>query len=231
MKTIRFILISTIICCSVVSCYAKGEKKVTDKTFQTFLGKFRNITPPLNYKKVGTWGKDMTEEEAIKFLHKKEADIYCVLKELGEDDKWYKTIEKNMPGCKFKYALNDSVYVLCILESVLGTDNNTTFVFLYSFTHNGEIIDKYLVCKEYASEEDLVSFVLLDKTHVRVFYYNHNDTHKQEGYRSTVYYVNYEITNVGNFTMKDKSDILWLKEMPTLYDIYNPNSDDPMNKY
>jgi hypothetical protein len=230
MKTVRFILITAMIC-SIVSCQAQVEKKVTDKEFQTFLDKFKIINPPINYKTIQHLSVEMSEEEAIKFLHKVETDIYCVLEELGEDDRWYKTIEKNIPGCKFKYELNDSVYVLCIPESILGVNNNTTLVFLYSFTHKGDIIDKNLVCKEYDTDEDWVSFVLLDKTHVRVFYYTENYEREKKGYLSTVYYVNYEITSGGKFIEKNKSDIIWLKNSMIQYSVYKPNSDDPMNEY
>ncbi len=229
MKTIKFILITTLIICSVNFCNAQGEKKTTDREFQIFLDKFKTLNPPLNYKKLVEPIPSMKKEEAIRFLHKTEKDLYTIEEDYGYDTdeiSFYKS--ENIPGCDFKYQLNDSIYILCTRE---GGQSDTSIVYLNSFTLEGTRIDRIIVGEKFTFENDWVSFVLLDKTHVRVFYYNHNDIHKQEGYRSTVYYVNYEITNVGNFTMKDKSDILWLKEMPTLYDIYNPNSDDPMNKY
>lgn len=229
MKTIKFILITTLIICSVNFCNAQGEKKTTDREFQIFLDKFKTLNPPLNYKKLVEPIPSMKKEEAIRFLHKTEKDLYTIEEDYGYDTdeiSFYKS--ENIPGCDFKYQLNDSIYILCTRE---GGQSDTSIVYLNSFTLEGTRIDRIIVGEKFTFENDWVSFVLLDKTHVRVFYYNHNDIHKQEGYRSTVYYVNYEITNVGNFTMKDKSDILWLKEMPTLYNIYNPNSDDPMNKY
>ena len=231
MRTINFYLVAATIMCSIVSCTAQEKMKVTDKAFQTFLDGFRTITPPINYKRSGTWGQDMSEDEAMMFLHKTEADIYCVLKELGEDDNWYETIEKNIPGCKFKYMLNDSTYVLCVLESVLGVNNNTTLVTLYSFTHNGKIIEKCLVQKKNIDDDNFMSFVLLDKKHIRVFYYADNNEKQSEGFFSTVYFVNYEITNDGTFIEHDKSDIIWLKDYALKYSTYKPKSDDPMNEY
>jgi hypothetical protein len=231
MRTIKFILIATIIISSTNFCSAQGEKKITDKTVQTFLDKFRTITPPINYKKTGTWGQDMSEEEAIKFLHKTEADIYCVLEELGEDDNWYKTVEKNIPGCKFKYSLNDSIYVLCVVEAILGVNSNTILATLYSFTHNGEAIDKCLVREEDLNDDNFMSFVLLNKTHIRVFYYASNYERKAEGFLSAVYYVNYEITEDGKFIEKDKSEMTYLKKHVNYYSTYKPKSDDPMNEY
>ena len=231
MRTIRFML-AIAIACSLVSCYAQSSKKVEDKEFQTFLEKFRTIKPPLNYKKTGTWGQDMTEEEAIKFLHKTKTDIYVELTEIGENDVIDTYIEKNLPGYKFKYALNDSLYILCIVESILGISNNTIFAFLYSFTHKGEIIDKNLVYKIYGIDDNLVSFVLLDKTHIRVFYYEKNYERQEEGFLSTVYYVNYEITGDGRFIEKDKSDIIWLKNRMIQYSDFDPKMpDDPMGEY
>ena len=231
MRAIKLILVVIMIASSVTSCHAQREKKVMDKEFQTFLDKFKTITPPLNFKKTGIWGKNMTEEEAIKFLNLTESKLYPIQREVGEDDEvnYYK--EENIPACNFKYSLNDSIYILCVSETILGYVQNTGLLFLYSFTHKGEIINKNLVYKIYDTDEDLVSFVLLDKTHIRVFYYADNDTREKEGFLSTVHYVNYEITGDGKFVEKDKSDITWLKNPMIQYSIYKPKSDDPMNEY
>ena len=230
MRTIRFVL-AIVIVCSLVSCNVQSSKKVEDKEFQILLDRFRTVKPPLNYKKTGTWGQDMTEEEAIKFLNLTESELYPIQREVGEDDEvnYYK--EENIPACNFKYSLNDSIYILCVSETILGYVQNTGLLFLYSFTHKGEIINKNLVYKIYGTDEDLVSFVLLDKTHIRVFYYADNDTREKEGFLSTVHYVNYEITGDGKFVEKDKSDITWLKNWANKYSTYKPKSDDPMNAY
>ena len=230
MRTIKFVL-AIVIVCSFVSCNVQSSKKVEDKEFQILLDRFRTVKPPLNYKKTGTWGQDMTEEEAIKFLNLTESELYPIQREVGEDDEvnYYK--EENIPACNFKYSLNDSIYILCVSETILGYVQNTGLLFLYSFTHKGEIINKNLVYKIYGTDEDLVSFVLLDKTHIRVFYYADNDTREKEGFLSTVHYVNYEITGDGKFVEKDKSDITWLKNWANKYSTYKPKSDDPMNEY
>ena len=230
MRTIKFVL-AIVIVCSFVSCNVQSSKKVEDKEFQILLDRFRTVKPPLNYKKTGTWGQDMTEEEAIKFLNLTESELYPIQREVGEDDEvnYYK--EENIPACNFKYSLNDSIYILCVSETILGYVQNTGLLFLYSFTHKGEIINKNLVYKIYGTDEDLVNFVLLDKTHIRVFYYADNDTREKEGFLSTVHYVNYEITGDGKFVEKDKSDITWLKNWANKYSTYKPKSDDPMNEY
>ena len=230
MRTIKFVL-AIVIVCSFVSCNVQSSKKVEDKEFQILLDRFRTVKPPLNYKKTGTWGQDMTEEEAIKFLNLTESELYPIQREVGEDDEvnYYK--EENIPACNFKYSLNDSIYILCVSETILGYVQNTGLLFLYSFTHKGEIINKNLVYKIYGTDEDLVNFVLLDKTHIRVFYYADNDTREKEDFLSTVHYINYEITGDGKFVEKDKSDITWLKNWANKYSTYKPKSDDPMNEY
>jgi hypothetical protein len=233
MRAIKLISVVIMIACSATLCHAQGEMNVMDKTFQTFLDRFRTVMPPLNFKKYGIKSQDMTEEEAIKFLNLTKSELYPILREVGEDDEvnYYK--EENIPGCKFKYVLNDNVYVLCVVSAILGTNQNTIFATLYTFSHSGEIIDKCLVSKTYTEGdgEKAFDFVLLDKTHVRMFYYADNDIRKKEGFLSTVYSVNYEITGDGKFVEKDKSDITWLKNWANKYSTYKPQSDDPMNAY
>ena len=230
MKTIKFILITTLIICSVNSCHAQGEKKTTDRDFQIFLDKFKTLNPPLNYKKLVEPIPSMKKEEAIRFLHKTEKDLYTIEEDYGYDTdeiSFYKS--ENIPGCDFKYQLNDSIYILCTRE---GGQSDTSIVCLNSFTLEGTRIDRIMVGEKFTFENDWVSFVLLDKTHVRVFYYIRNETRfEEDGYRTTAYYLNYEITNVGKFIVKDKSDIIWLKNTTPLYNTYDLNSDDPMNKY
>lgn len=229
MKTIKFILTVALIACSINSCLAQNEKKVTDKVFQTFLDRFRVVKPPINYKKIVQPISSMTKKEAIQFLHKTEKDLYTIEEDYDYDANkrtYYK--REHTAGCDFKYRLNDSIYILCTRE---GGQSDTSAVYLSSFTLQGRNVDRCAVGEQFTYENDWISFVLLDKTHVRVFYYNHDDTRIKEGYRSTAYYTNYEIANNGKFIKKDKSDIVWLKEMPTLYNIYNPKSDDPMNNY
>lgn len=98
--------------CSTNSCSAQGEKKVTDKAFQVFLDKFRTFTPPLNYKKTPGNNPVMTKEEAIRFLHKTEEDLYSTEIDYGYDtDEISYYEEEHTAGCDFKYRLNDSIYI------------------------------------------------------------------------------------------------------------------------
>jgi hypothetical protein len=64
-----------------------------------------------------------------------------------------------------------------------------------------------------------------------VFYYQRDYSRKDEGFLSTVYYVEYEITGKGYMEEKNKSDIIYLKKMSVEYSGYDPKSDDPMNEY
>jgi hypothetical protein len=231
MKTIKLILVTAIMTCSVTSCQAQEGKKVTDKAFSALLSKFKVVEPPANYKKVPGRLPSMTHEEAIRFIHKKQSDLSYMVGDMGEGEtmEYYK--EDNSPACHFKYQLNDSIYILCIREGIHDENIETLFVYLYSFSFNGEVIGKCLVGEQFTRESDWVSFVLLDKIHIRVFYYEDNNTREKEGFHSTVYYVNYEITGDGKFIEKDKSDITWLKDGASLYNDYDPKSDDPMNEY
>lgn len=236
MKTIKIILI-TMTMLNFVGCNAQSEKKVTDKSFQTFLNRFKTVTPPLNYKKLTTPIPSMTKEEAIRFLHKTEEDLVDTIQEIGEDEVIYTTQEEHTAGCDFKYLLNDSIYILCTREGgqedvggPFGTIDISR-VYLNTFTMQGKLINKCLVGEQFTYQADWVSFVLLDKKHIRIFYYANNDKRKPEGFFSTVNYINYEITGKGNFIKKDKSDITYLKDSAIQYSTYKPKSDDPMNEY
>ncbi|GAB6013576.1 hypothetical protein [Viscerimonas tarda] len=243
MKSIKFILVATTIMCSVTSCHAQEEKKVTDKEFQTLLDRFRTVMPPLNYKKIQQQISSMTEEEAIRFLHKTEDDLYYIEQVMGEDEMGNEildeTTEENIPSCDFKYLLNDSIYILCTREGIYGGEKDTGLVYLRTFTLEGEILDKCVVGGDVTYGdiqvvEEYSSFVLLDIQTVRVFYYAENYTRKDEGFQSTVYYVNYQITDEGKFIRKDKSNITYLKRFVGEYGnygAYKPKPDDPMSEY
>lgn len=229
MKTIRFILILSLSIICINSCFSQRDKIGMDKEFIMFLNKFKTVEPPLNYKKISQPIPLMSKEEAMRFLHKKEDELYTIEIDYGYDTdeiSYYK--EEHTAGCDFKYQLNDSIYILCTREGGQGDSSN---VYLNSFTLQGKLKNKCCVGEKFTFESDWVSFVLLDKTHVRVFYYVDNNARIKEGFLSTVYYVNYEITNDGKFVEKDKSNIMWLKNWANNYSTYKPQSDDPMNEY
>ena len=228
MRAIKFILVTAIMC-SFASCYAQSSKKIEDKEFQVLLDRFRTVKPPLNYKKIVQPISSMTKEEAIRFFHKTEEDLYSIEIDYGYDTdeiSYYK--EENTAGCDFKYQLNDSIYILCTRE---GGKLDTNKVYLSTFTLQGEIIDRCVVGEQFTYENDWISFVLLDKTHIRIFYYVDNFERKLEGFFSTVYYMNYEITDEGKFIKQNKSGITYLKDYVIKYSTYKPKSDDPMNDY
>lgn len=131
MKLIRFILVAIWIC-NIVFCQAQ-EKKVPNKIFQTFLNKFKTVKLPINYKKNKISCTEMTEKEAILFLHKKESDFITIRTVIGEDEKGNEVIdeekEKNVPCCDFSYQLNDSVLILCTRESICGGEKDTALIF------------------------------------------------------------------------------------------------------
>ena len=178
MRTIR-IMLAIAIASSFVSCYAQSSKKVEDKEFQTFLEKFRTIKPPLNYKKIKQRIFSMTKEEAIRFLHKTEDELYTIRTDFSYDTDeitgYYK--EEHTAGCSFKYQLNDSLYILCTRE---WTEEDVgepfgiievTRVYLNVFSMQGERLNKCIVGEQFTRDNDWVSFVLLDKTHICIFYY------------------------------------------------------------
>jgi hypothetical protein len=258
MKILRLRLVAITIMASLCACNAQTsskvenestkiettssrEIKVKDKEFQVFLDRFGSISPPINYKKLPGNLPLMTKEEAIRFLHKTKDDLYYIEQELGEDEMGNEildeTIEENIPGCDFKYQLNDSILILCTRER--GKEDvgepfgkiHIIRVYLNTFSMKGERIDKCIVGERFTYEDDWVSFVLLDKNTIRIYYYNDNDERQDEGSRSTVYYVNYIITNDGRFIEKNKSNIIYLKNYVNKYSTYQPKSDDPMNEY
>jgi hypothetical protein len=242
MKTVRIILIAAILF-SYVGCNAQSSKKTEDKEFQVLLNRFKTIKPPLNYKKMKQRISSMTKEEAIRFLHKTEKDLVYISEEIGEDDVIYTTQEEHTAGCDFKYLLNDSIYILCTrewLQKDIGEPFGTidiTKVCLNSFTMRGELIKQCIVGEQFAYNSDWISFILLDKTHLRVYYYEDNNTREKEGFLSTVHYINYEITGNGKFIEKYKSDKTYLKSRASFYcsfDYSGKNKmeeDDPMNEY
>jgi hypothetical protein len=209
--------------------YTQQPTLVTDNTFNIFLSKFKDVKPPLNYKKRAGKIPLMTKEEAIKFLQKTENDLYEIEIDYNydTDERTEYKVEKTA-GCDFKYRLNDSIYILCTREHVARTD--TVLVYLNSFSLNGNRMNKCVVGEKFTFENDYISFVLLDKFHIRVFYYVKDDTRKDDGYYSSVYYIDYEITGEGFFTKNHQSDKTYLKRIVTNY-TYPFQSDDPMNKY
>ena len=233
MRTIKIILIVTIML-NVISCDAQNKSKVTNKDFHSLLDKYVTINPPVNYKRIENLGnitKDMTKQEAIQFFHKTEKDLVWIVEDIGEDDVIYTSEETYTPGCIFNYKLNDNIYMLCTIEQSGITIEDSIWVTLYSFTREGIITDKCVVGGEFAHNAKCVSFVIIDKNHIRVFYYADNNEHNDEGYLSTVYYVNYQITDDGKFIEKNKSDITYLKDYAIKYSTYKPKSDDPMNEF
>ena len=231
MKTVKIIL-SVAIIFSFINCHAQKEEMERNKSFQVFLDKFKTIYPPINYKKLENRSKEMTEKEAIMFLHKTQNDLVFIIEEMGEDDVMYTSKENYVPKCKFKYQLTDSIYMLCTLESSGASIVDSSLVVLRSYTKKGLIIDKCVIGGQFAHNERIASCVLYDKNHIRIFYYNDDYTRKDEGFLSTVYYVNYIITDDGQFIEKDKSDITYLKDNAIQYSTYDLSmTDDPMNEY
>ncbi|GHT85786.1 hypothetical protein FACS18947_4960 [Bacteroidia bacterium] len=231
MKTNGIILILLFIACLDL-CQAQVKNKYISQNFQSLLDKYETINPPVNYKKIETQSKEMTRNEAIRYFNKKEQDLYHINEEMGEDDVIYSTEEEYVPKCKFKYQLNDNIYMLCTLESSGVSIEDSSLVILYSFTKEGIMIDKCIVGGVYAFNELCASFILLDKNHIRIFYYKNNYLRKEDGFLSTVYYVNYEITGDGQFIEKDKSDITYLKKSAIQYSTYEKKmEDDLMNEY
>ena len=233
MKTVKIILIVVTIF-SNIGCNAQNKSNVTNKEFQSLLDKYVVINPPVNYKRIENLGnitKDMTEQEAILFFDKTEDDLVWIVEDIGEDDVIYTSIEEYVPGCIFKYKLNDSIYMLCTIEQSGISIEDSTCVILYSFTKEGIMVDKCVVSGEFDHNQKIASFVLLDKSHIEIFYYNDDYTRKEDGYFSTVYRVDYSINKDGKFIEMDKSDIIFLKDLAIQYSTYKPKSDDPMNKY
>jgi len=196
-----------------------------------FLERFETVQPPLVYKKIAKRIPKMTKEEAFRFLHKDEKDLIRIVEDIGEDEVIESYIEESPPGCGFKYRLNDSILVLFTREGGQQGYIDTSRVFLNTFKMNGELISKCLVGEVFDSEFDWVTFALPSKEKIRIFYYKSDYTREDEGFFSTVYHINYIITDDGKFIEKDKSDITYLKNRAIWYSTYEPNSDDPMNEY
>ncbi|GHT56738.1 hypothetical protein AGMMS49982_23720 [Bacteroidia bacterium] len=240
MKKNNFILIAAVMC-SVTACYVQGEKKVTDKTFQTFLDKFKTVKLPINHKKLNLLCPYMTEKEAILFLNKKKPDFFTIRTVLGEDENGNEVIDEEtdytLPGCDFKYQLNDTILILCTRDGIYGGEKDTALVYLNSFTLQGKLIDRCIVggniyYYESPASENNSDFILFDKHTIRLFYYDEIYSKRKEDFLSTVYYVNYEITSEGKFIKKEKSDVTFLKQHADFYSEYNSKMvDDPMNEY
>jgi len=236
MKTLGLILIMATIC--NMSCYAQNERRVTDESFQRFLDRFETVAPPLNYKKITDPTPIMTREEAIRFLHRTDAEMEFITADAGYDGSVQITRGRRTAECDFKYLLNDSIYILCTRESAQEMDTtgrmiDITRVYLNVFTMQGERINRHLVGEQFTYEDDWVSFVLFDKNHIRIFYYNRDDTRIEDGYHSTVYYLNYTITGDGQFIQQNKSDVIYLREFIRRYGFasFGRNPDDPMNEF
>jgi hypothetical protein len=225
MKNIVTLII--VICTFNVGCTQRSTS-VTDETFNVVLLRFKDVKPPLNYKKMTGKIPQMTKEEAIKFLQKTEDDLYKIKIDYNYDteEKTEYKVEKTA-GCDFKYKLNDTIFILCTRE---GGHVDTSAVYLSAFSLSGERIDKCIVGERFTFEDDYVSFVLLDKYNVRVFYYAADGARENDGYPSSVYSVDYEITGDGHFIKKRQSNKIYLKRIVGNY-AYPFQPDDPMKKY
>ena len=203
MKTKCIYVIAIILFC-FSSCYAQHEKSKDRKDFLSFLNKFQTVNPPFNYKQLKGKREKLTKEQAMQYLQKKDTDLYCMVMEFGletEDVSYSK--EENIPSFDFKYILNDSIYMLCTREAILGNEIDTIMSCLYSFDINGKIIDKNIIAG-WHSESNLVitciSCIFLDKNLFRVYFYEINDdTKKEKEFFSTVYFIEYQITENGSF--------------------------------
>jgi len=207
------------------------------KDFRSFLNKFQTVTLPFHHKKMEHKWEDLTKEDALKFLQKKEDDLYYMEMSFGYDTEEISyTKRTNLPGFDFKFPVNDSVYIVCVKEAFLGGAIDTIMSRLYSFTPDGKIIDQGVVVagsfvEGGAITTALFSCVFLNKNQFRVYFYEMIDEERSDGFLSSVHYVEYLITDCGRFIEKYKSEVAYLNKFPAFYREYDPNSDDPMNKY
>jgi uncharacterized membrane protein len=103
MKPVNFILINALLC-SFTFCHTQSLKNIKDTEFQAFLTKFTDVKPPLNYKKLKHKIGDMTKEEAVLFLQKKESELYYNKIDFDfETERVSYTKQENLPGYDFKY--------------------------------------------------------------------------------------------------------------------------------
>jgi len=241
MKNYYFVLL-VIMSISLNAQTGKNLQKEID--FNSFLKKFANINTPLNFKKfdIGPYNCKLFKKDAKKYLKMKESDLYYVEGDEAMDPPHSVSEEKIdcVPCERFKYQLNNSVWVLCYAYG--KGEQDTSFVFLSTFSKEGKMIDKIPI-GGFTPVQDSVhyeyNFIVLDKSHIKQFIYcdykidnKRKNTHEDKFKIVSVFYtVDYEIDTNGKLFRRQTSEKKQLLNYAAYYSNYRPNSDDPMNKY
>jgi len=217
-------------------CHCQGQKNNTkNSNFKQFVSSFETILPSINFKKFVSNKKHkdflMSSKDAIRYLDMKMKDLYYWEGDEAMDPPHTVTQEKVdcTPTGVFKYSLNDSILILCTYQ--YKGEQDTTFVHLNTFNLKGKLLQKCFVGGNRNNPSEVISFVVLDRAHFKVFYFEENEEKVKRKAATYYYTIDYEITQQGHFIQKTKTSKNSLKDEVNYYYNYRANSDDPMNKY
>jgi hypothetical protein len=213
--------------------------QATDTQFKRFINSFETLSPPINCKKLATNKEHknfiISSKEAIKYLKMKKEDLYYWEGDEAMDPPH--TISQEKIDCTpigvFKYALNDSIWIVCTYQ--YKGEQDTTSIVLHSFNKTGKLLDRCVIGGDpgIASRKYSSNFIVLSENNVRMFVYADTLIDKKSKKYSAMYNtIDYKINSHGKFMQENTSDKkLLMKEHFVYYTTYNSNSDDPMNKY
>ncbi len=161
----------------------------------------------------------MTSEDAIFFLNKQKSDLYYTIQDFDFDTESVSYVQvPTFPLYQFKYIGHK--YIIIGYSEEKSPDNDTSLVFISTFSLEGKIIDKCIVGDKFTREDDWMSFVLLDEHKFRVYYYEFNKeytlkslTENQHILPTIVYYIDYLIDENGRFIKGEHSPSQYLKEL------------------
>jgi hypothetical protein len=239
---LTFVLLSTILGTLNAQIEQKNEK------YKEFLQKFIQTELPFNYKKKLSKIKhrnkpleNISFENAKKYLGLKEDELF-VKRLIYNNETFEKSYveEKNLPAAHLHFKATN--YDGIIYRHQLGIKSDTVYVYLRLFSKKGHFLDEKIIGEHFTRENDWISSVFLSNSHFKIFKYRIN--HKNYKVVNNIYHVknekkpktllkieNYQIDEQGNIHKTKKSQKKYLKKEVSYYKSYNPQSNDPMNKF
>jgi hypothetical protein len=247
-RTIVLIILSLFFALSSINSQTDEDKNSEVKGFNQFLKQFTSVELPINYKRVLSYLQKnnnslnpISLQDAKRFLDMSNQELFA--KRLVYDHETFEKSyvkEKNLPASHLKF--NTENFVATIYRHSPGIESDTVHVYLRLFTKKGEFLDEKIIGEQFTRENDWISSVFLDENHFKLFRYrlnldnyeivNNSYQIKNDEKPLTLLVIeDYEIDGSGNIKMIQKSSKKYLQEDITTYKVFNPKTDDPMNKY
>ena len=256
---ITLTIISQTLCVSQVAFDEYFERKldvsrIKNEEFKELLRDSPDIGLPYNLSKLLKFfnnekkyvkQKDLESDLVKKYFNYSEEELVHTYTEIGSG---YKYTEKRMFSIDQSYYIDNTFIVVYMSEFCITDDPNPFKDRLYIFDLEGKLIDSQLVGGIINSSEIYDSFIIIDETHFKTYFYSaykpnvksetyfngpHVRYNDQFGYRSQCVITDYEITSEGKIIKTNTSEPVLLYEDFWLYmqpNIGGFDGDPMMNK-